>query len=91
MDTNAITGTFYPSQQQYAAARALTRREFSPRQLEVLMLLCEGLSNKHIGLRLNIAPGTVKIHVSRILSRLGVTSRLQAALVAQRGGLIGPT
>jgi hypothetical protein len=54
----------------------------------VLSLLCEGLPNKLIGRQLNISPGTVKIHVGKILSGLGVSSRLQAVVIAQREGLV---
>ncbi len=69
------------------------RREFippklTPRQLEVLSLLGEGLSNKLICRRLNIAPGTVKVHITGILRELGVTSRLQAVVAARRCGLL---
>ena len=59
----------------------------TPRQLEVLALLCEGLPNKLIGRRLNIANATVKIHVARILRALNVSSRLQAVIAARRLGL----
>ena len=58
------------------------------RQLEVLALLCEGLPNKLICRRLNIATGTVKVHISCILRELGVTSRLQAVVAARRCGLL---
>ena len=61
----------------------------TPRQLEVLALLCEGLANKQIGRRLNIASATVKIHVARILRALGVSSRLQAVIAARRSGIYG--
>ena len=61
----------------------LTRRE-----IEVLLLLAEGLPNKLICRRLNISSGTVKIHVSRVLAELGVCSRLQAVIAAQRLGLL---
>ena len=61
----------------------------TPRQLEVLLLLCEGLPNKLICRRLNIATGTVKVHISVILRELGVTSRLQAVVAASRSGLFG--
>jgi hypothetical protein len=54
----------------------------------VLALLCEGLSNKLICRRLNIAPSTVKVHVARILGELGVASRVQAVVVAQRLKLV---
>ena len=60
----------------------------TPRQLEVLALLCEGLPNKVIARRLDIATGTVKIHVGCILRELGASSRLQAVVSAQRSGLL---
>lgn len=58
----------------------------TPRQLEVLQLLCDGLSNKEIALRLNLAEGTVKIHVAAIYQALHVSSRVEAAAVARRFG-----
>ena len=58
------------------------------RQRQVLELLCEGLQNKQIARRLNIASATVKIHVANILRALNVSSRLQAAVVAMSLGLI---
>jgi DNA-binding CsgD family transcriptional regulator len=61
----------------------------TPRQLEVLALLCEGLPNKLICRRLSISAGTVKAHISSILRELGVASRLQAVVAARRSGLIG--
>jgi DNA-binding CsgD family transcriptional regulator len=61
----------------------------TPRQLEVLALLCEGLPNKLIGRQLNISSSTVKIHVAGILRELNVASRLQAVIAARRRGLIG--
>jgi DNA-binding NarL/FixJ family response regulator len=64
------------------------RIHLTPREREVLSLLCEGLPNKSIGRRLNISAGTVKIHVGKILSGLGVASRLQAVVIAHRQGLI---
>jgi DNA-binding NarL/FixJ family response regulator len=65
------------------------RVNLTPREREVLSLLCEGLPNKSIGRRLNISAGTVKIHVGKILSGLGVASRLQAVVIAHRQGLVG--
>ena len=60
----------------------------TPRQLEVLVLLGEGLPNKLICRQLNISAGTVKVHISCILRELGVTSRLQAVVWARRHGLL---
>jgi DNA-binding NarL/FixJ family response regulator len=61
----------------------------TPRELEVLALLCEGLPNKLISRRLGISTGTVKIHVGKILAQLEVSSRLQAVVAAHRLGLVG--
>jgi len=60
----------------------------TPREAEVLRLLAEGKSNKEIGAELVIGIKTVKTHVSNILSKLGVSSRTQAALYAVRAGLV---
>jgi DNA-binding NarL/FixJ family response regulator len=62
---------------------ALTERE-----TEVLRLLAQGQSNKQIAHRLNNTEKTIKTHVSRILSKLGVQSRTQATLYAIRTGLV---
>ena len=59
------------------------RLRLTPREREVLALLCEGLSNKLIGRRLKISAGTVKVHVSNILRALNVSNRLQAVVVAR--------
>jgi len=66
---------------------AVLRERLTPRQLDVLELLCEGLPNKLIGRRLNISSATVKIHVASILQALNVSSRLQAVIVACSLGL----
>jgi DNA-binding NarL/FixJ family response regulator len=64
---------------------ALTERE-----TDVLRLLAQGQSNKQIARRLNNTEQTIKSHVSRILSKLGVQSRTQATLYAIRTGLVSP-
>lgn len=61
--------------------------ELTSRQKDVLTLLCQGLSNKEIGMRLELAEVTVKIHISSIFKVLGVINRTQAALAARRFGL----
>ncbi|HET6167280.1 MAG TPA: response regulator transcription factor [Marmoricola sp.] len=53
-------------------------------QLRILALLAEGLTNREIGSRLYLAEKTVKNHVTRILAKLGVQRRTQAALLASR-------
>jgi len=60
----------------------------SERELEVLQLLAVGASNREIAMALVVAPGTVKLHVSHILSKLGVNSRTRAILRAHDLGLL---
>jgi DNA-binding NarL/FixJ family response regulator len=78
-----------PSAQYEVQVRPTPRPvRLTPRELEVLALLCEGLPNKLISRRLEISAATVKCHISRILSELRVSSRLQAVVAAQRHGLV---
>jgi two-component system nitrate/nitrite response regulator NarL len=62
--------------------------ELTPRELEVLALLAEGLPNKTIAHRLNISEHTVKFHVNAIMGKLGAQSRTEAVVRATRLGLI---
>src|SRR4051812_25225468 len=62
-------------------------QEMTPRQREILVLLCQGHPNKEIGLRLGLAEVTVKMHVSALFRFLGVANRTQALLAARRLGL----
>jgi DNA-binding CsgD family transcriptional regulator len=59
----------------------------TPRELEVLRLLVEGRSNRQIAEELFISGKTVSVHVTNLLSKLGVHSRLEAAALARRFGL----
>lgn len=65
------------------AARVID--SLTPQQTTVLRLLGEGLLNKQIAYELSISESTVKAHVSAILKKLEVSSRMQAVLLAQRG------
>lgn len=62
--------------------------QLTEREREVLVLIADGLSNADIGTRIHLSAGTVKDHVSAILTKLRVSSRVQAALLAQRAGLL---
>jgi len=72
---------FSPSQQQVQVP--LTSRE-----MEVLPLLAEGLTNRAIGSRLGISANTAKFHVQAVLAKLGVSSRTEAVVHAARLGLL---
>ena len=60
----------------------------TPRELEVLHLLSSGASNKEIAEKLTISEGTVKKHISNILTTLDLRDRTQAAIYAVQHGLI---
>lgn len=72
-------------------ARRLASRitsHLSTRELEVLSLIGRGLSNKEIGSALNVVESTVKVHVTNILAKLGVSDRTQAVLAGVKRGII---
>ena len=62
----------------------------SEREREVLQYVCDGLTNPAIAARLHVSHNTVRSHVQNILSKLQVHSKLEAAAVATRSGLIDP-
>jgi DNA-binding NarL/FixJ family response regulator len=66
------------------------QKSLTPRELEVLRLLSEGQSNPQIARTLVISKATAKVHVERIIRKLGVSDRTQAAVYAIRSGLVTP-
>ena len=78
------------------SAPAAPRREaaqygLTERELLVLRLLAAGRTNPQIGAELFISPKTASVHVTNILRKLGVSTRVQAAALAERAGLLGPS
>jgi DNA-binding NarL/FixJ family response regulator len=65
-----------------------SEESLTPREVEVALLLDEGLSNKQIAGRLHVEVPTVKHHVHHILHKLGVSSRAEAVARLRRRGLI---
>ncbi|MBF2001539.1 MAG: response regulator transcription factor [Synechococcales cyanobacterium C42_A2020_086] len=71
-----------------SSAEANVVGQLSQRELEVLKLMVEGLSNPEIAAVLYLSPNTVKTHVRGIMNKLAVDDRVQAAVVALRAGLV---
>jgi NarL family two-component system response regulator LiaR len=64
--------------------------DLTPREREVLALLTAGKTNKEIAQNLTLSHGTVRLHVSNILSKLGVSNRTEAAILALQHNLVSP-
>jgi ATP/maltotriose-dependent transcriptional regulator MalT len=80
-----------PAEPAAAPAGGETAEEpfgLTPRELQVLGLVARGATNREIGLELHMAEKTASVHVSRILAKLDVRSRTEAAAVALRQGLV---
>lgn len=75
------------SGRQVDSSRMAPLEDLTPRELDVVALLAEGLTNRQIGARLFITEGTARLHVKHILSKLGFTSRAQIAAWAVEHGL----
>lgn len=68
----------------------IDRPALSARETDVLSLVSEGLTNAEIGSRLYLSRHTVKEYLSAAMRKLGVSSRVEAALVAAQAGLLAP-
>ena len=65
-------------------------RRLTPRELEVLQLICNGLSNKEIGVKLDVSVNTVAVHRANIMNALGVHKTAELVVYALQNGLVSP-
>jgi DNA-binding NarL/FixJ family response regulator len=84
---SAFAGQPDPAQ---SVSRAAELESLTSRETDVLKLLAQGLTNTQIATRLHLGEATVKTHLSRILMKLNLTTRVQAVVFAYESGLIRP-
>lgn len=89
--TATATATIAADPAAGAAPAPAVAHPLTDRETEVLRLVASGSSNREIARRLHLSEGTVKNHISRILARLGLRDRTQAALYARDHGLAPPS
>lgn len=87
MVTSRVVGMVATSGQPKRQAAQKAVEGLTEREVEVLALLGQGMSNADIGAKLHMSEATVKTYVSRLLAKLGLTNRVQAALLARDAGL----
>ncbi|WP_298925103.1 response regulator transcription factor [uncultured Ramlibacter sp.] len=86
--TVAKGGRYVTQLAAQCVANGLNNEALTPRELEVLALLGQGLANKSIAQLLHVAPGTVKTHVAAILDKLNASTRTEAVATALHRGLV---
>jgi DNA-binding NarL/FixJ family response regulator len=88
--TRRLIGEFAQLGPRSDAPSTAALATLTPRETQVLRLVAEGLSNPEIAVRLVVTEETVKTHVSRVLSKLGLRDRTQAVVAAYESGLVVP-
>ena len=79
-----------PTVTRAAGLRGERHHGLSPRELEVLHLICQGHSNRAIAEKLDLSVNTISVHRANIMSRLGVHKTAELVVYAIRNGLVGP-
>jgi DNA-binding NarL/FixJ family response regulator len=79
---------YFPPEIAGRLAERLKQSILTPREMNVLQMIAEGRSNKEIGSALGIVEGTVKIHVTNLINKLGAVDRTQAVTTAIKRGIL---
>lgn len=87
IDRETITRAFQTVVGREAAAREVAQT-LTPREIEIVRMMAEGLRNRAIADRLGISEGTVKVHLHNVYEKLGLDGRLELVLYAQQKGVI---
>lgn len=85
--TSNVNGLYFDTDKANTLAKT-KKPQFTPRQYEVLDLVCKGLSNKMIARQLQLSENTVRCHVQVLLATLNASNRSEAAFTARRMGLV---
>jgi DNA-binding NarL/FixJ family response regulator len=83
-----IAGALPPPGAARKSSPGTLRDPLTPRELDVLRMLADGLSNKEVALQLHISEHTVKYHLSSVFGKLGVSSRTEAVMTGIQRGII---
>ncbi|MDR7280412.1 response regulator transcription factor [Catenuloplanes atrovinosus] len=89
--TRRVISTFAGPEKAVPVQADARLAELTPRENEVLVLLAGGCTNAEIAERLFLGEATVKTHVSRVLTKLGLRDRVQAVVFAYEHGVVGPS
>ncbi|MEU6130090.1 response regulator transcription factor [Saccharopolyspora sp. NPDC047091] len=84
--TKRLLGAFAAGKENSDARRKID--QLTPREREVAVAVAQGLSNAEIAAHLYMSPSTVKVHIGRIMGKLGASNRTQVAIVTHDAGLV---
>ena len=87
IDQETITRAFQAVVGREEAEREVSKT-LTPREIEIVKMMAEGLRNRAIGDRLGISEGTVKVHLHNVYEKLGLDGRLELVLYAKQKGVI---
>ena len=79
-----------PARRASGPARPASEARLTPRELEVLQLICDGLSNREIAEQLELSVNTVAVHRANIMNALGVHKTAELVVYAMQHGLVNP-